>query len=430
LDGIDHEGNSVAHGTVQTTIVVGGTATASVDLATGPSVCGNSVIDLDESCDDGNQFSFDGCDFQCQAESRQPDTGIPGDLAAEGTGDTSGMNLDGGIDQTMPADVARGDAGDTPPPTAQQACRDIATARCSKRSTCSSLPNSTSPGAGLVRVFGDIDTCIARESLVCTNVLSAPQNINSPSGLEACVAQFPTYSCQDFFDNNPPAACNIMGMLANTATCAFDSQCASGYCQVRKNSACGTCADAPLSGADCSSSSCGHNQCCVLSTRACETVVPLNGAFDSSRPCDSGLACFGDTKTAAGTCLTAGTSVGTSCGSASAMPGCESSLGLYCAGPVGAKTCTMFAFVGAGQPCGVLADGTHAVCIAGDCYTSSGHAGTGDLGTCKADALETSTDPSCDTVLGPGRLSPARCVLSGVGTAGTCIVPTAAMCPS
>ena len=68
LDGIDDTGAVVAHGTAETNIVADGTATASVVMATGASLCGNGVIDPGESCDDGNRFSFDGCDLRCQAE--------------------------------------------------------------------------------------------------------------------------------------------------------------------------------------------------------------------------------------------------------------------------------------------------------------------------------------------------------------------------
>jgi cysteine-rich repeat protein len=76
IDGLNRDGQSVAHVTAQTIIVVGGTATVLVNLVAGSSVCGNRVIDSGETCDDGNQFSFDGCDFRCQTESAQTDAGF------------------------------------------------------------------------------------------------------------------------------------------------------------------------------------------------------------------------------------------------------------------------------------------------------------------------------------------------------------------
>jgi hypothetical protein len=157
----------------------------------------------------------------------------------------------------------------------------------------------------------------------------------------------------------------------------------------------------------------------------CEDVVSLNGSCDSTHPCDNGLACVGDTSTVAGSCETAGTATGASCGGGS-MPGCDGTMGLYCGGAAGAKTCMAIALVGTGQACGVLADGTHAACTRGDCYTATGLAGSGEMGTCK-DAVDAPS--ACDTTLGPGCLAPARCVVSGdAGTAGTCVVPVGSMC--
>src|SRR5689334_8905386 len=113
-------------------------------------------------------------------------------------------------------------------PTIQQACQDLAQARCDKRSTCTMLAGATGPGASLVRVYGDMATCLQREQLACQNGLMAPQTGNSPTRVEACVKAFATFSCQDFFDNNPPADCVVTGTRANVITCTFNGQCASG----------------------------------------------------------------------------------------------------------------------------------------------------------------------------------------------------------
>lgn len=319
--------------------------------------------------------------------------------------------------------------GGTSGPSIQQACMDVATARCTERSTCSSLAGATGPGASLIRVYGDMPTCLSREALACTNGLAAPRTGNSPAKVELCVKAFATYSCQDFFDSNPPADCAVTGSLANATTCTFNGQCTSGYCQGTKTSACGVCADPPVAGADCTGSSCGHNQRCVAASSTCQAVLSLNGACDATHPCDNGLACVGATTTATGTCQTAGAALGAACGAG--MPACDGSLGLYCGGPNGAKTCMAIAFVGDGMPCGLLADGTRADCIGGDCYAATGLATGSNLGTCKADASETAANPACDTVLGPGCLAPARCVLAeGGGTTGICKVPVASMCGS
>ena len=128
---------------------------------------------------------------------------------------------------------------------------DIATARCNERSSCSALSSGTTPGFNLVRMYGDMATCIGREALACQNGLAAPQTGNSPALVERCVAQFSTFSCQDFYHNNPPADCQVTGARANDAGCTFNGQCSSGYCQGTKTSACGVCADPPSPGADC-----------------------------------------------------------------------------------------------------------------------------------------------------------------------------------
>jgi len=76
VDGVDNTGKNVAHGTTQTVIVVGGSVTTSAVLAAGSALCGNGIVDPGETCDDGNLYSFDGCDFRCQAEGLRPDAAV------------------------------------------------------------------------------------------------------------------------------------------------------------------------------------------------------------------------------------------------------------------------------------------------------------------------------------------------------------------
>jgi cysteine-rich repeat protein len=84
VDGVGTADKIVAHGTAQTDIIVGGMATVSIIVAAEASLCGNGVVDPGETCDDGNQFSFDGCDFHCQIEGPGADAGVP-DAAMAGT---------------------------------------------------------------------------------------------------------------------------------------------------------------------------------------------------------------------------------------------------------------------------------------------------------------------------------------------------------
>jgi len=131
LNGVDNTGTDVAHGIAHTTIAVGGTATTSVVLAAGASLCGNSVVDTGESCDDGNQFSFDGCDFQCQAEGARLDGGLL-DAPKYDTGNVEGVTdaiiervvAESAQDTSGPQD-SKADGGTPDAPNAADAILDI-----------------------------------------------------------------------------------------------------------------------------------------------------------------------------------------------------------------------------------------------------------------------------------------------------------------
>lgn len=321
-----------------------------------------------------------------------------------GCGTSSSKSTDGGPDAVAA--------------TIEKACNDLAQAECTKRMTCSG-------GDSVTRVFGTMENCVARELLGCTNGLSAPQTGNTPGLVESCAAAFASYACADFFNNNPPALCVAAGSRATGAACAFNGQCASSYCQGLKNSSCGTCQAPPSPGASCTSSSCWHGQTCLGTTMICAADGALNGSCDASDPCGYGLTCVGAVASTStpGTCQAAGEATGAACGGT--MPGCDGTSGLFCGGPSGSKTCMSITYVADGMPCGDLSSTSHAECVAGGCYTSTGSAGSGQTGTCKSD---TADGTACDTVLGPGCLTPARCVISGDGSAGTCEIPLGATC--
>ena len=328
-------------------------------------------------------------------------------------------------------------------PSIAKACGDIAAQRCNERSTCTLPADATGSGFNLLENYGDPATCLTRETLLCTNGLMAPQTGNSPLKVEACASEFAGYTCQEFFDNNPPTDCVVTGSIANGGSCAFNGQCTSGTCQGIRTAACGMCADPLGVGADCSSTTCASGQRCLIATHQCAAVVAMGGSCDSMHPCDRGLVCFGnDTATmTTGTCQSAGTQVGQACGGS--MPACDGTLGLYCGGPAGAKTCMRVIYgatgspdagadaavgspdAGTALPCGVLADGTHVGCVAGSCYTATGLASGNDQGTCKPFAAD---DMPCDLTLGPDCMPPARCAATGAGSAGTCQVPVGWKC--
>jgi hypothetical protein len=301
--------------------------------------------------------------------------------------------------------------------TADQACGDVAQARCGKRMTCTN-------GVGITRIWGDLATCLGREKLACTIGLSAPSTGNSPALVEKCVVAMAGESCSDFLDNNPPDDCVIVGVRANGAACAFAGQCATSFCNGNKISACGTCAEMPAASSSCATAACGRRQDCVASTQLCQDLGLIGVPCNSHFPCGADLSCDGATNTAMGTCVAAVATVGAACDGIT-TPGCDGTMGLRCSGTPPSLTCAATTLVGANMPCGLLPNGFVGCAGAGTCYTATGVAGSVEMGTCKTPAAD---NGACDTVLGPGCLPPARCVPTAAGSAGTCIVPSGASC--
>jgi hypothetical protein len=74
--------------------------------------------------------------------------------------------------------------------------------------------------------------------------------------------------------------------------------------------------------------------------------------------------------------------------------------------------------------CGVVGS-TYTVCRAGSCYTSTGQAPSNQTGTCRPAVADGST---CDSIVGPPCLTPARCVVANGQTQGVCVVVDPATC--
>lgn len=322
--------------------------------------------------------------------------------------------------------------------TADKACTDVAQAQCNRRQTCStgSLSGSVINPTGIyiLATYGDMNTCVARAKLACQNNLAAPGTSNTPAQLEKCASEYSNWSCSDLFDNgaNPPPDCALPGQIGNGATCALAGQCATRFCSGTKNATCGLCAAEPADGDSCTTSGCAPGQACKTESTGdllcLDRLLTGDATCTSDYPCQAFTACIGSSSTnptKTGVCTATATSVGAACGGTG--PGCEGNIGLTCLGATGAKTCQQIAYVGAGMPCGTLADGSRAACIASDCFTATAPAAITDTGaTCLARAVD---GGACDTQVGPLCLSPARCVLKGNGTtAGTCVVPTASLC--
>ena len=326
------------------------------------------------------------------------------------------LSLAGCSSTTATNNVVNSDSGAD---ATEAACQNYAHANCDKRKACTD--SAQTEGEQILVLFGDMNTCVEREALMCLDAVRAKDSGFTAAQADKCATAHANWSCSDFLDNIPPAECAPTGGRANGAVCAFNGQCESGFCSGNRNQPCGVCADTPSAGSDCTNSLCGHAQLCVDGT--CRARGALLDACDvGTAPCQSGLFCTGP---AGGTrtCQTAVAEVAAACGGTS-LPGCYYALGLWCTG-TGQKTCTIMALHESGQPCGPQADGTQAECKAGNCFTPTGSAAVTDVGTCKDNAGD---GEPCDAQLGPTCIPPARCITGDGGTTGTCRVPDAAAC--
>jgi hypothetical protein len=312
-------------------------------------------------------------------------------------------------------------------PSAEDACAKFAEAQCAKLQSCSNAV--VADGVTILRNYDSLNqgaySCLTRVKNDCTSRLKAPGNGNNPTLTEQCAAAYATLSCQDFFDNVPAAGCAPAGPRANGQSCVVAGQCTSAYCSGNKTAVCGICDDPPAAGSSCVDTGCAHDQICNSSSQVCQdnigAGVACDGADASQINCASGLTCSGTVGSK--TCVAGGATEGAACGGTG--PGCLRFQGLACEGLAGSKVCTKVNLVGDGQPCGTLADGTRADCLAGECYTATGLAPATDLGTCKKQVADGSL---CDTVLGPICYTGARCVTAAGSSAGVCTIPDVTAC--
>jgi hypothetical protein len=310
-------------------------------------------------------------------------------------------------------------------------CSEYAEAYCTMRQTCSN-------GELITRNWGDMTTCVTRQTLACADGLGAPRTGQTKSLIEQCTAAMPSLSCADVLDGNLPDVCTPMGPGPTGAPCTFNAQCATGFCSNIRYSTCGTCASLPAPNSSCATSNCGPRQACLWNevlTNVCEPYVLSGspcGAYGNPL-CGADLTCAGSSVTTGvgGTCEPAVGTAGSTCGEKDMELGCDGTMGLWCTSvPNDGATCANVAYAGDGMPCGYIPSGV-TECTSGTCYSTRGpyftFAGP-STGTCKAFAAD---GAACDTAAGPECLTPARCVTSGGDTAGVCVVPIAsvsAMC--
>ncbi len=328
-------------------------------------------------------------------------------------------------------------------PSDMMACADQAHAACEEREKCSldSYENDL--------LYGSEATCESRSVLNCVHNLMAKGTAQTTVHIEQCVAAYPGYACNDFYDNNPSGPCvPPVGTLAKGAPCGASGQCASSYCALGPYVTCGTCQPLPAVGDPCQNAGeCGRNLGCVKPAGStaqdmgtCAAFVPMGGeCLTNVNPCEAGFTCVGDDTSAmtTGKCQAAATAVGDACdASRKTMQNCYGEKGLVCvptsAGTMGVGTCQAIQLVAAGMPCGAI--GAKPITGFADCEAGGAcikGAAADATGRCAAPAPD-GTACDSDITVGPPCLPPAKCVPdagSPAGTtAGTCTVPDATKC--
>jgi hypothetical protein len=349
-----------------------------------------------------------------------------------------GTGADGGTDAS-PTDSSPTDSSTDGSSAATKACNDEATAVCALRDSCS-------PGYNVTVTYGSDSACQSRTAQVCINALGAKGTGNNATLIEACAGAYPSEACTDFFDGNPVTACvPPAGTLTTGSACGASAQCASTYCAVGPTAVCGTCQPLPTVGASCQvEADCGRDLVCAIPTVAGDAGLPApkcaawvtsgNPCLTGYEPCQSGFSCVGDDEATMtkGTCQASGATVGTACdGTRKTMASCQVDIGLVCiptAKGSAIGTCQKITLVGPNAACGDIGSAPitgFAVCqSSGLCKKA---ALTDPTGACVDSAAEGSP---CDNnpLVGPPCLTPAKCVVSGSGTAGTCTLPNASTC--
>jgi hypothetical protein len=345
--------------------------------------------------------------------------GVALDLGcSSSSSDDSAATTDSGSDGT----TTQNDGGEVEASTitADQACNDLAVARCGKINSCGG-------GFGVAAKYGDEATCESRLKSQCVLGLGATGTGATAASREACATSIAAEDCPTFEGTDAPDPCvPPVGTLANGTACGVSAQCQSTYCAIDVGVSCGTCATAPAAGDACTATGeCGGRAGLVCSrvTGMCVAAGVVNATCDPTHPCAAEYECVhtldaGVTDDAGvsitGTCQLGATTVGAACRPGNIVdPRCEKSVYLTCE----ARMCAQDSFADAGAPCGDF-DGGSADCTSG---------GSCQNGTCVAAAAD---GTSCDTVNGPTCLSPARCIgaASDGGVTGTCTLVDPTTC--
>ena len=277
--------------------------------------------------------------------------------------------------------------------TAAEACDAVAAGVCSKLTSCSPF---------LVQIqYGDEAACRARNVITCPANFTAPGSTTTPEIAKACGDAIATISCDDLFERNLPAECDLNpGTLSNGDACGREVQCESKYCN-NAGKACGVCAKVASAG-----DACGESDDCakglICAQGKCIVRGDAGASCDAATPCKATLACSG------GKCATPA-----GAGEACDMKdnNCDNLQGLSCNTM---SVCQKIKLAEPGEVCGLVGTDYIACSNGGHCKTDGGM-----MGTCLAAADD---GEACDAVAGP------KCMPQAVCTSGLCTLNDGATC--
>jgi len=283
--------------------------------------------------------------------------------------------------------------------TAAMACQQVATAICTGVNGCAPF---------LIKVtYGDLQTCIDRTALGCTNDQMVPDMPRTVEDLLACATAVGGVSCADALAAKFPPVCLFKpGPRADGAACGSSWQCASTYCKT--TDACGVCAARADVGGACSvNGGCLDGLVCAANG-VCVGQAGPNVACNANHPCRSDLYCTGNP----GTCQPKMTAAGTCADSDQA---CDIVRGFGCNGLN--KTCEMVNVASGGDACGIV---NNALTVCAGLNPCPGVTLLKPMGVCANPAADGA--PCGDAANGTNCVPPATCV------SGLCRLPSTPTC--
>jgi hypothetical protein len=302
--------------------------------------------------------------------------------------------------------------------TNDQACADSATARCQRYAAC---------GVAVPELrYGDVPTCETRINRSCLAALTAANTGHTTATVEACANAIPTWSCEDFLNNeNLPEPCwQKLGSTSPGGACQYPGQCQTGFCAIAPGQTCGVCRTQPALGDSCKAlTTCGQGLTCTSDTTTCVFFGGVGDACGTGAICGAALICVGANTTTGelGTCQAAvGTLAAPCIPTPGGGPGCDRNAGLSCNSQ--SMQCAPAVIATPGQSC-AFANNQQVYCASAASCTDPANGAR--LCASAEDGAK------CDLVAGPPCVPPARCIVpsGNTGTVGFCQLDIASQCP-